>query len=338
MVVTSRNYYEILGVSHKSSPRQIRRAYCVLARKYHPDLNRGDEVAAQDFREIQEAYEVLSDLRKRKAYDYYGPAFGNRIPVQNIKPVEHQPAPRAPDTFGSFPRVRMSDRFWSGGLSPLAMAALGRAVFAGVFLAGAFIYFSWPNAGIREFRRAQEALRHVNSWKVQSGKDPAGQEYLNEVSCPSSERETRNIWDPSAGQTTFKIETVTIRYDRYTHDVRSENWAQYHVTEGPAETCALLRNGKDSKPLPPFGEWLRSAYSITEAGLRQAGGEKCREWRILLYPGSFATPAQVDFVCLGVRDHLPRFRGVPGTAAEVRFYDWNVPIDIQPAASFSKTP
>lgn len=66
------DYYKVLGVSKTSSQDEIRKAYRKLARKYHPDLNKGDEAAAQKFKEINEANEVLSDSEKRKKYDTYG--------------------------------------------------------------------------------------------------------------------------------------------------------------------------------------------------------------------------------------------------------------------------
>jgi len=67
-----RNYYEILGVKKDASQEDIKRAYRKLARKYHPDLNPGDKVAEQKFKEINEAYEVLGDPKKRSEYDQFG--------------------------------------------------------------------------------------------------------------------------------------------------------------------------------------------------------------------------------------------------------------------------
>lgn len=66
------DYYKVLGVSKNASQDEVRKAYRKLARKYHPDLNKGDEAAAQKFKEINEANEVLSDSDKRKKYDTYG--------------------------------------------------------------------------------------------------------------------------------------------------------------------------------------------------------------------------------------------------------------------------
>jgi curved DNA-binding protein len=69
---TKRDYYEVLGVSRGASEKEIRQAYRKLARKHHPDVNPGDATAAERFKEIGEAHEVLSDKEKRAKYDRYG--------------------------------------------------------------------------------------------------------------------------------------------------------------------------------------------------------------------------------------------------------------------------
>ena len=69
---TKHDYYELLGVTRKATPNDIRTAFRKLARKYHPDLNPGDKSAEEKFKQLQEAYDVLSDTRKRKMYDQYG--------------------------------------------------------------------------------------------------------------------------------------------------------------------------------------------------------------------------------------------------------------------------
>src|SRR5579872_5113641 len=69
---TKTDYYELLGVPRKASVKDIRGAYRRLARKYHPDLNPGDKSSEEKFKQIQEAYEVLSDSKKRQMYDQFG--------------------------------------------------------------------------------------------------------------------------------------------------------------------------------------------------------------------------------------------------------------------------
>ncbi len=73
MAKTKRDYYEILGINKTASKSEIKKAYRKLAKKYHPDKNDSDD-AEEKFKEVQEAYEILSDENKRKAYDQFGHA------------------------------------------------------------------------------------------------------------------------------------------------------------------------------------------------------------------------------------------------------------------------
>lgn len=69
-----RDYYEVLGIDKTASDAAIKKAYRKLAKKYHPDSNPGDKAAEQKFKEVTEAYNVLSDAEKKKLYDQFGHA------------------------------------------------------------------------------------------------------------------------------------------------------------------------------------------------------------------------------------------------------------------------
>ena len=69
-----RDYYEILGVDRNASEDAIKKAYRKLAKKYHPDSNEGNSHAEEMFKQITEAYTVLSDKEKRRLYDQFGHA------------------------------------------------------------------------------------------------------------------------------------------------------------------------------------------------------------------------------------------------------------------------
>jgi len=77
---TKTDYYELLGVSRKATAKDIRAAFRKLARKYHPDLNPGDKAAEEKFKQLQEAYDILSDSKKRQMYDQYG-FYSDNVPT-----------------------------------------------------------------------------------------------------------------------------------------------------------------------------------------------------------------------------------------------------------------
>ena len=82
----AKDYYDILGISKSASADEIKKAYRKLAVKYHPDKNPGDKAAEEKFKEVSRAYEVLSDEKKRKQYDQFGPDLFERTGGQGYGP------------------------------------------------------------------------------------------------------------------------------------------------------------------------------------------------------------------------------------------------------------
>src|SRR6202162_6176154 len=84
--VPKHDYYETLGVPKSASAEDIRKSYRKLARKYHPDLNPGDKSSEDRFKNVQEAYDVLSDAKKRQMYDQVGFYSENGMPGAGAGP------------------------------------------------------------------------------------------------------------------------------------------------------------------------------------------------------------------------------------------------------------
>lgn len=118
------DYYGVLGVPRNAGEDDIRKAYRKLARKFHPDLNPGDKAAEERFKKVQEAYEVLSDAKKRQMFDQYGFYSENGFPGAG---EAHGQGPGM--GFGGFD---FSD-FASGGKARPGGGAAGAGAGAGSF-------------------------------------------------------------------------------------------------------------------------------------------------------------------------------------------------------------
>src|SRR5256885_13629805 len=109
-MATKRDYYEVLEVTRTATADEIKRSYRKLAVKFHPDKNPGDHTAEEKFKELGEAYDVLSDDQKRSAYDRYGHgAFAQGGAGQRGAGGFHDP-------FDIFPEVFWASRGRGGGL------------------------------------------------------------------------------------------------------------------------------------------------------------------------------------------------------------------------------
>ncbi len=95
------DYYELLGVDRKANAKDIRTAFRKLARKYHPDLNPGDKASEEKFKQLQEAYDVLSDTKKRQMYDQHG-FYSDNMPPSGYAGGQDAPDSNVNFDFGGF--------------------------------------------------------------------------------------------------------------------------------------------------------------------------------------------------------------------------------------------
>src|SRR6476646_2285446 len=149
MAVKFRDYYEILGVARNAKEEEIKKTYRKLARKYHPDLNPNNKQAEEKFKEIQEAYEVLSDADKRKKYDQLGANWKNG--------AEFTPPPNWGGFQGS---INMEDLFGRGGEQRgAAFSDFFEMLFGG--MGGGEGMGGFPGGGARPGARAGRATRQA---------------------------------------------------------------------------------------------------------------------------------------------------------------------------------
>jgi molecular chaperone DnaJ len=83
--MAGKDYYYLLGIPREADEKEVKRAFRLLARKYHPDVNPGSNTAEARFKEINEAYEVLSDPEKRRKYDKYGDQWQHADEIEKAK-------------------------------------------------------------------------------------------------------------------------------------------------------------------------------------------------------------------------------------------------------------
>lgn len=107
MAANLKDYYQVLGVKRGDSEDEIKKAYRKLARKFHPDLNPGDKTAEEQFKQVQEAYDVLSDPEDRKLYDQYGENWravksGAGAPPPGWEQAQRSPRAARPETDFNF--------------------------------------------------------------------------------------------------------------------------------------------------------------------------------------------------------------------------------------------
>src|SRR5436190_9377981 len=79
--MSKKDYYAVLGVPRSAKAEEIKKAYRKLARQHHPDVNPGNNAAEEKFKELSEAFDILSDEKKRSVYDQYG-FYSDQIPPQ----------------------------------------------------------------------------------------------------------------------------------------------------------------------------------------------------------------------------------------------------------------
>jgi molecular chaperone DnaJ len=113
------DYYEVLGVSKTATSDEIKKAYRKKALQFHPDRNAGDPASEKKFKEISEAYEVLSDDKKREMYDRYGPEGLSGMGAEGMHPGGYASMEEALRTFmGAFAGESIFDSFFGGGYGP----------------------------------------------------------------------------------------------------------------------------------------------------------------------------------------------------------------------------
>ena len=178
-----RDYYQLLGVQRGSDQKVIRQAYRRLAREHHPDVNPGDTRAEQKFKEINEAYEVLSDPDSRQKYDQYGDQW------------KHADQFGARQRGGGFnPHGRMGNSFDLGGLG-------ADDIFGGLFGGGRRQPRKGEDIEVKASLTMEESYTGaVRTVEKRNEQESDGQSRRIEVSIPSGVRDGARIRISGAGR------------------------------------------------------------------------------------------------------------------------------------------
>ena len=123
-----KDYYDVLGVSRDANEKELKRAYRRLARQYHPDMNPDNQAAEERFKEVNEAYDVLSDAEKRKSYDRFGHAHAHAGSWGGIDWGSWQHQAGGPDVRYTYTNVEnVDDIFRQEGFSTFFDSLFGAA-------------------------------------------------------------------------------------------------------------------------------------------------------------------------------------------------------------------
>lgn len=125
------DYYEVLGVARDAKPDAVKKAYRALARKHHPDVNPGDKKAESKFKQVQQAYDVLSDAEKRALYDRYGQAAFDGMAAAGPRAGAQDWANRQGGP--GFESFDFSEFFGPGGAASAGTAAEAPGAGGGIF-------------------------------------------------------------------------------------------------------------------------------------------------------------------------------------------------------------
>ncbi len=177
-----KDYYKILGVERNASVDDIRSAYRKLAMKYHPDKNPGDKKAEEKFKEINEAYQVLSDAEKRARYDQLGSAYSS------FRSSGGRPSDFRWSDYAGGGGVNMDDLFGGGG----GFSDFFRMIFGEAARSSGYGYAQQPAAYEQEVQITFDEAYHGTMRQLQTGtkkfqvKIPAGVKTGSKVRVPNA--------------------------------------------------------------------------------------------------------------------------------------------------------